>query len=306
MRIINKADELGFCYGVKNAIKITIQVANDNTIPKPIYLLGSLVHNHHVSDYLKSIGIKILEGVSRLAMLDQIDKGTVIFTAHGVSNKVIQKAKDKKLNIIDATCPYVEATFKSMQDKISEGYDLIFIGKHTHPESESALEISNRVHLLDDSLNFISNPKIMLCHQTTMSSFDVEDATSKLKAIYPHISKLDMICKVTEKRQNSIKALAEHTFKNPSLIIVIGDKNSNNSTKLYEMAKRLNKTDVLFIDNIDEIDFLKIKSYQEFFITSGTSTPLAITNELYNILLNIDNIHTSKVKSRLTLEDYVK
>lgn len=306
MRIVSKAKEIGFCYGVKNAIKIAMFTATSKDIKRPIYLLGNLVHNHHVNSYLEKIGIIILNGTSRLEMLDQIESGTVIFTAHGVSTEVYKKAKSKKLNIVDATCPYVNKTFKLMKEKIDEGYDLLFIGKKDHPETESAIALSNSVHIYNKNEITLNNQKLMLCHQTTMSSYDVSEIYQILKNKYPNLETLDMICKVTEKRQAEIQSLDNHQFKDPSLIIIIGDKTSNNSTKLYEMAKRLNKTDVLFIDNIGEIDFLSLKKYNEIFIGSGTSTPMAITNELFDILNNLDNIETKSINSSLKLEDFTK
>lgn len=306
MRTINKATEIGFCYGVKNAIKIAMNVASSNDTKRPIYLLGNLVHNHHVNSYLKKVGIIILEGNSRIKMLDEIESGTVIFTAHGVSQEVYEKAKNKKLDIVDATCPYVESTFKLMKEKVNAGYDLIFIGKKDHPETESAMSLSNNIHIYDsNNINFY-NDKVLLCHQTTMSSYDVSNIYDDLKKEYPNLEKLNMICKVTEKRQQEIKDLFNHSFKEPSLMIIIGDKTSNNSTKLYEMAKRLNKTDVLFIDNISELNFESLKKYQEIFIGSGTSTPLSITNELYDLLSNLDNIKSKQIYSSLKEEDFLK
>ena len=305
MRIISKAKEIGFCYGVKNAIKIAKNAAESKNTKRPIYLLGNLVHNHHVNSFLENIGIIILNGSSRLEMLDQIDSGTVIFTAHGVSPKVYEKAKNKGLDIIDATCPYVEATFKLMKEKVDNGYNVIFIGKKDHPETESAIALSNNVHVYKKDLIINSN-KLCLCHQTTMSFYDVSEAYTDLISKFPHIETLDMICKVTEKRQNEIRNLNNYNFNNPALIIIIGDKTSNNSTKLFEMAKRLNKTDALFIDNISELNFLELKKYNEIFIGSGTSTPMAITNELYELLLNLDNINVQHINSSLELQDFLK
>ena len=93
MRIITKSKEIGFCYGVKNAIYIVQDLVKDKNIPRPIYLLGDLVHNHHINEYLTSLGIIILKGEKRIDMLDRIESGTVIFTAHGVSQEVRNKAQ---------------------------------------------------------------------------------------------------------------------------------------------------------------------------------------------------------------------
>lgn len=306
MRIIKKANEIGFCYGVRNAIKIVSLVANNENTIKPIYLLGSLVHNHHVNEYFQSLGIIILEGKSRYEMLDLIETGTVIITAHGVSDKVLEKAKYKKLTIVDATCPYVDRTVIEMKKKLNDGYDLLFIGKSNHPETETALSLANNVYLVDKNLNdkFINNP--ILCHQTTMSSYDIESTFNELKTKFKNLKKIKMICNATEKRQKLIMNLKNYNFANKSLIIIIGDKSSNNSTKLFEIANRLNKADVLFIDNITELNFNELKIYEEIQLFSGTSTPKAIVDELYDLLINLDNINANKLESKLSLKEYIE
>ena len=306
MRIIKKASEIGFCYGVRNAIKIATLVANNPNAKKPIYLLGSLVHNHHVNDFFSTLGIIILNGKSRFDMLDLIDEGTVIITAHGVSEKVINKAKDKGLNIVDATCPYVERTVEEMKKKLEEGYDILFIGKNDHPEAETALSLADNVYLINKISNNtkINNP--ILCHQTTMSSYDIDSTYQLLKEKYPDLKKIKMVCNATEKRQKLMIDLNNHLFKEKSLIIVMGDKTSNNSTKLYEMAKRINKVDVLFVDNISELNFNNLKSYDEIHLFGGTSTPKSLIDELYDLLVNLDNINESLISSKLSLEEYIK
>lgn len=306
MRLIYKSNEIGFCYGVRNAIKIATLASNNPNIKKPIYLLGSLVHNHHVNEYFAKIGIIILDGQSRFDMINTISEGTVIFTAHGVSDIVKDIAISKGLNIIDATCPYVEKTVTEMKKYISNGYNILFIGKYDHPETETALTLSKNVYIVNDNLDITSINKPILCHQTTMSSYDVEETYLKLKHKFNDLKKIKMVCKATEKRQQLILDLKKHSFKDNSLIIVVGDKKSNNSTKLYEMASRINKTDTLFIDNINEIDFLSLKKYDEIHLFGGTSTPKAIIDEIYNVLLNLDDLYDNKITTTLTLEDYIK
>lgn len=302
MRIITKAKNLGFCYGVKRAIEIVHNVINNN-YPKPIYLLGNLVHNHHISDYFASLGIIILEEGTRLEMLDKITMGTVIFTAHGVSDEVVKKAQNKHLTIVDATCPYVKKTFEKMKEQLNNGYDLLFVGSKNHPETEAALALSSHVHLYNETLKDLKNP--LLCHQTTMSSYDIMAIYDDLKKTYPSIKKMDMICKVSEQRQQEILSLSDYSFTTPALIIIIGDKTSNNSNKLLEMARRIQKTDVLFIDQLTDLNFQTLKKYQEIFISSGTSTPHAIVDELYDLLLNLDNLTKEKYVSKLTLKNYL-
>ncbi len=304
MRKIIKSKEIGFCYGVTRAINIAIDTVDNKELPRPIYLLGNLVHNHHINEYLSKIGITIIDGKSRLEMLDKINSGTVIFTAHGVSDLVIDKAKAKGLHIVNATCPYVSSVFNNLKEYSNKGYDALFIGKKHHPETEVALTIPN-VYLAEEYSKENKSQKICICHQTTMSSFDVSEKLQELTKKYPQIEVIDMLCKVTEKRQLSLLKLENYEFKSPALIIVIGDSTSNNSTKLYEMAKRLNKTDVLFIDNISELNFQTLKKYNEIMLLSGTSTPEAITTELYELLLNLDNITENIIISKLESKNYI-
>ena len=193
-----------------------------------------------------------------------------------------------------------------MQKAIDNGYEILFVGKPNHPETETALSLSENVYLVNHDITQLTFKKPLLCHQTTMSSYDIENIFHNLKSNFSNLEKMDMICKVSEKRQKSLLELKHHCFLSPALIIVIGDKSSNNSNKLYEMAKRINKSDVLFIDSISELDFQNIKKYKEIILYSGTSTPEAITNELYHLLLNLDNIKEKRISSKLILKDYPK
>lgn len=306
MRKIFKLKGNGFCYGVTRAIKIANDVLKDPNTIKPIYMLGSLIHNQHVNEYLKSKGIIVLDNKSRFDLLDEISSGTVIFTAHGVSDQVINKAVSKGLNYVDATCPYVKKMFSLVKNKINDGCLVYFIGKDHHPESEVALSLGKNVTLIDKN-NLPSTDKLVyLCHQTTMSSFDIEELYQLLINKNPNLTKLDMLCKVTEERQLELLNLNKNDFSDSSLIIIIGDKMSNNSTKLYEIAKRINKPDVLFISNISELNLLELKKYDEIRLISGTSTPAEITNEIYNVLLDLDSITYNKYVSKLNIDDYIK
>lgn len=306
MRKIICLEENGFCYGVKNAIKIATTVAMNNSIPKPIYLLGNLVHNEHVKNALLSMGIIIMEGNSRLEMITKISYGTVIFSAHGVSDKVLTIAKEKNLTIIDATCPYVKKTFTKMKEIVNDGYDVIFIGKDSHPETEAALSISTKIHLYDDKINNITNNKVALCHQTTMSSFDIKIKYDELLKKIPNIKKLDMICNITEIRQKRIISLRNNLLNGDSCIIVIGDRSSNNSLKLYEMACHINKDVAIFASSISDINLSNIKKYKNIYLISGTSTPIAIVKEIEDILNNLDNEHNINHLSKLRDIDYLK
>ena len=304
MRKIYISKNIGFCYGVSRAIKIVRDTITNKDLQRPIYLLGSLIHNHYINLYLKNNNVIVLDGDTRDNLLNKIESGTVVFTAHGVSEAIKEKAINKCLNIVDATCPYVEKMFKAMEDKIKDNYHIIFIGKKSHPESEVAMSFYPNVTLYDENNLPDITGKIALCHQTTMSSYDINEAYQILINKYPNIEKLDMLCKITENRQQELKLFKNNNV--PTLIIVVGDSISNNSTKLYEMAKRINNVDTIFVSSVNELNLDDLKIYQEIHLFSGTSTPKAIVEEIYNVLNNLDNIPKIKYESKLKLDDYIK
>lgn len=139
-----------------------------------------------------------------------------------------------------------------------------------------------------------------------MSTYDIQTAIEFLSKKFPAIQKLDMICGVTEKRQQAIQNLQDKLNDTDSMLIIVGDKTSNNSTKLFELAKRIKNANAIFVGSISEIDLDKIRTYKTIYLISGTSTPLAITLEIENVLTHLDTIHTQYYNSKLTLEDYVK
>ena len=295
---IIKLKEQGFCYGVKRAIKLVVNAVNDNSVKKPIYLLGNLVHNSHIDDLLKELGVIVVTGDIRLSMLDNIpNSSTVVFSAHGVSQKVKDKAKQKDMFVIDTTCPYVEQTFKLIE-KESITSDIYFIGKPNHPESIAASEISDRVFILDPKNIYnekINKDMLKVAHQTTMSCYDIENIFKEIKEIYPNATVLDMVCKVTENRQNQLNNISNLNLEGKTQIIIVGDKKSNNSTKLYELATRIKSADAVFISEVTELELEKSRTYDNIILASGTSTPEALVDEIINAI----NSNESFVKSNI-------
>src|SRR6478609_1408305 len=131
-----KVTPRGYCYGVVDAMEIARRAAKDPATPRPIYIIGLIVHNHFAVDELTQLGISTLDGPDRATILDQVTGGTVIFTAHGVSPLVKQIASERGLHTIDATCPDVTKTHDLVTDFVSRGYHIIYIGKKGHPEPE--------------------------------------------------------------------------------------------------------------------------------------------------------------------------
>ncbi len=286
---IVKLKEQGFCYGVKRAIKLVINAVNDEKVKKPIYLLGNLVHNAHIDNLLKDLGVIVVTGDIRLSMLDEIPNGsTVVFSAHGVSQKVKAKAKQKEMFVIDTTCPYVEQTFRLIE-KEAINSDIYFIGKRNHPESIAASEISNKVFIFDKENicnKLIDENHLKVAHQTTMSYYDIEHIFKQIKEVYPKATILDMVCKVTENRQNQLNNIKNLNLSGKSLIIVVGDRKSNNSTKLYELAKRLENFDAIFINDKNELALDSVINYDNIILASGTSTPEEIVDQIIEEIKN--------------------
>ena len=142
--IINKLNPQGFCGGVNKALKTLDDSINNPSTIKPIYLLGSIIHNEHIIEEYKNKGVIVIDDKSktRLELLDQIHKGTVVFSAHGVSPKVYKKAIDKGLNIIDTTCSNVAIIHSRIKEHLANGYTCIYIGNNHHPECEGILGIN--------------------------------------------------------------------------------------------------------------------------------------------------------------------
>lgn len=297
---IIKLKEQGFCYGVKRAIKMVIDAVQDESIKKPIYLLGNLVHNSHIDDLLKELNVIVVDGEERYIMLDNIPEGsTIVFSAHGVSQKVKDKAKAKNMFIIDTTCPHVEKTFNLIEKEATHS-SIYFIGKNNHPESIAAKEISNKVHIFDENNIYqkeIDADNLKVAYQTTMSVFDIVHSLETIKTVYPKVTVIDMICKVTEKRQEQLRNIDNLNLTGSILIIVVGDKKSNNSTKLYELACRNKNADAIFIEEVNELDLNKVRQYDNVILASGTSTPEILVDEIIDAIKGNEQFVKSKISN---------
>ncbi|GJM81001.1 hypothetical protein HMSSN139_34970 [Paenibacillus sp. HMSSN-139] len=162
-----------------DAMVLARQAAQNLDLPRPIYILGMIVHNSHVTNSFEDEGIITLDGPNRLDILSKVESGTVIFTAHGVSPEVRKMARDKGLTTVDATCPDVTKTHVLIEEKVAEGYEVIYIGKKGHPEPEGAVGVApGKVHLIEkeeeiEQLNLAAD-KIVITNQTTMSQWDIK------------------------------------------------------------------------------------------------------------------------------------
>lgn len=295
----------GYCYGVVDAMVIARNASLDESLPRPIYILGMIVHNKHVTDAFESIGIHTLDGDNREDILSQVDQGTIIFTAHGTSPTVKKLAVQKGLTVIDATCPDVMITHELIAGKVSDGYDIIYIGKENHPEPEGAIGVSpEHVHLVTNiadiaNLQLVAD-KIFVTNQTTMSQWDVSDLMDSIQEKYPHVLIHKDICKATQVRQEAVVEQAQGC----DLTIVVGDPKSNNSNRLAQVSVEQAGVPAHRISDVSQIDAKWLIGVEQIAVTAGASTPTQIVREVIEYLNQFDanDPTTHKKNSTITAE----
>ncbi|WP_335869341.1 4-hydroxy-3-methylbut-2-enyl diphosphate reductase [Bacillus sp. 2205SS5-2] len=282
---VQKISPRGYCYGVVDAMVIARNAALDKSLPRPIYILGMIVHNKHVTDAFEADGIITLDGENRKEILEKVDTGTIIFTAHGVSPEVRKLAAEKGLITIDATCPDVTRTHDLIREKEAEGYEVIYIGKKGHPEPEGAVGVAPQiVHLVEKpeevaSLT-IKSDKIIVTNQTTMSQWDVVDIMEKVTEKYPHAEAHKEICLATQVRQEAVAEQAGDA----DVLIVVGDPKSNNSNRLAQVSEEIAHTKAYRISDVSELEIEWLKDAGKIAVTAGASTPTPLVKEVINFL----------------------
>ena len=285
---INKIEPQGYCHGVINAISIANKILEDENTIKPIYFLGSIIHNNHVIKEFEDKGIITIDekGKTRLELLDKIDKGTVIFSAHGVSNSVYQKAKEKGLNIIDATCPMVKLVHNKILKYLDLGYECIYIGTPNHPECEGVLGLSDKIHFITNTLDVknlnIDSSSIYVTNQTTLSIYDIKEIFKELKDKYPNILIDDKICNATTIRQ---EAMANQ--EKVDLCIVVGDLKSSNTKKLRDVSIKYANINTVLCEDLNSLDKSLLNNCKSVSISSGASTPPYLVDEIIEYINKI-------------------
>ena len=282
MEII-KVSPRGYCKGVVNAINIA-KKARMSYKDEKIYILGMIVHNTYVSKALSELNIITLydDNKSRLELLDEVNEGVVIFTAHGVSDSVKQKALDKNLICIDASCTDVIKTQNNVKDKLKEEYSVLYVGKKNHPEALAVLSNFDNIYLISntkdiDNIN-ITNKKIYVTNQTTMSMLEIKYIYDQILKKYPSAYFEEEICNATYQRQMAVMNLS-----NLDLLYVVGDPLSNNSNKLKDIALN-NCKKVILIESASSINIDELKDVKKVGVTSGASTPTYLTNQVIEVL----------------------
>jgi len=281
----------GFCAGVDRAINIVNETLR--IVSSPLYVNHEIVHNSHVIDDFKKKGVVFTEDINTVPF-----GSTFIFNAHGVSPKLVEKAKKKNLNIIDATCPLVNKVHLEVINYIKKGYQIVLIGHANHPEVEGVMgHSSDKIHLVEtlndiQNLPFDKNTKIAYVTQTTLSTSDCNTIIEALKKEFSQIvgPKKSDICYATTNRQLAVQSIASEV----EAIIIIGSHNSSNSNRLREVASEAG-CDSFLINNIEDIHIQEFKKFNSIAISAGASTPEEIILVIVNFLkknLPIDKVET--------------
>ena len=284
MKII-LAQPRGFCAGVDRAIDIVEEALK--IYGPPVYVRHEIVHNKKVVEDLKQKGAFFVEDIK------EIPNGAVtVFSAHGVSRKVEDDAKLRKLPILDATCPLVLKVHNQGIKYAKRDYEIILIGHEGHPEVEGTQgRIPGGVHLVSTKedvrkLKVKNKNKLAYVTQTTLGVDDTKDVIQELETRFPHIvgPGVEDICYATTNRQEAVRDLAKHV----DLLLVVGSQNSSNSKRLEEIGREI-KIPSYLIDGPSDINKKWLKEVKTVGITAGASAPEAVVMEVVDELKKIEN-----------------
>jgi len=267
----------GYCAGVDRAV-IAVEKALD-LHGSPVYVRKEIVHNKHVVSALQKRGAIFVNEV------DEVPEGSIlVFSAHGVSPAVVEAAKDRQLNTIDATCPLVTKVHREVQRFANEDYDILLIGHEGHEEVEgTAGEAPDKVQLVDGNKGVLNvtvrDPnKVVWLSQTTLSVDETYETVEKLKTRFPTLQNppSDDICYATQNRQVAIKKVA----KDAELVIVVGSANSSNTVRLVEVALENGAKAAYRVDFANEIQDAWFDSVSTVGVSSGASVPEILVDEV--------------------------
>ncbi len=275
----------GYCQGVVRAIQIARKTAEANP-DQPVTMLGMIVHNKYVVEACEKAGIRFVENPTktRLDLLDQIDKGIVIFTAHGISDAVREKAQQKGLTLVDASCPDVIKTHLLVKEHCRNNGDVLYIGKKGHPEAEGTTNLSNKVHLItsvEDVHKYPNLHNVLITTQTTLSVLDTKHIIKACFELYPNAEIASEICNATRIRQEAVLGL-----KDTDVLIVVGDPRSNNSNQLKQIGQKAGIADCYLIESASQLKEEMVKEKNRIAVTSGSSTPNELTDQVIATLKN--------------------
>jgi 4-hydroxy-3-methylbut-2-enyl diphosphate reductase len=288
----------GFCAGVDRAIAIVERALELHGAP--IYVRHEIVHNRFVVDDLRAKGAVFVEELAEVPA-----GSTVIFSAHGVSLDVQREARERGLEVFDATCPLVTKVHVEVSKMRAQGREVVMIGHTGHPEAEGTMgQSSSGMYLVESEddvarLTVRDPERLAYVTQTTLSIDDCERIVVALKARFPSIvgPKKDDICYATQNRQDAVKFLAPQC----DLVIVVGSPNSSNSNRLREVARNLGRAAYL-VDNADELKPEWLEGRRRIGVTAGASAPEVLVHE---VIMRLQSLGARRVHELDGIEENV-
>jgi 4-hydroxy-3-methylbut-2-enyl diphosphate reductase len=274
----------GYCHGVVEAIR-ALRVASEQHPDEPVAMLGYLVHNEHVTREFADRGVRLVDAPSRLEALDQVDSGTVVLTAHGVSPEVKERALAKGLNVVDATCTDVIRTHDLVRRLSMDGYEIVYIGRRGHPEPEGVVgEAPEALHLVETLADVegleLTGEKLAVTTQTTLSVWDTKAIIERLRERFPRIEVHNEICNATQERQQAAVEAAAAC----DVVVVVGSSRSSNTKRLVQVVQELAHRPAYLVDTAADIQEEWFSGAERVGVTSGASTPSQITREVIRTL----------------------
>ena len=273
---VTVARSAGFCFGVKRAVDT---VYEQSGLHSPVYTYGPIIHNEEVVADLAARGVRTVESLEEL---ESCKKGIVIIRSHGVSESIYQRLGQLGFEVVDATCPFVLKIHRIVKEKSADGRRIIIIGNRNHPEvegicgwcSEDAIVINSSKEA--EELDLPAGTKVCVVAQTTFNYKKFQDIVEIIEKKGYDIEVCNTICNATEERQLEARSIA----KNVDAMIVIGDRHSSNSQKLFEISSK-ECPGTFFIQTLEELDLRLFESTGKVGITAGASTPQKIIKEVH-------------------------
>ena len=259
---ITIAKSAGFCFGVKRAIDLAQDIASKN---KDVYTFGPLIHNPQEVSRLENENIKVIEDYSK------IEKGVLVLRTHGIPLDIYENlSKKENIKIVDATCPFVKKAQDIIKELSKDSEQIVIVGEKKHPEVVALVSYGKGKCLVVEDKKDVKNVKktgiIYIVSQTTQSPKKFEEIVNEISKI-SKVKVFNTICRATFDRQTAAEKLA----KEVDVMIVIGGKNSGNTTRLYQICSNITKT--YHIEDVNEIEVEWFNNISTVGITAGASTP---------------------------------
>ena len=272
------AKSAGFCFGVTRAVNMVYEAIEKENVP--IYTYGPIIHNDEVVKDMEKNGVTVINDLDELS---SHEKGVMIIRSHGISKAEYDKIKDCGFEVLNATCPFVSKIHRYVEDYSSKGYDIIIVGSPKHPEvcgikgwADEKCHVTI-INSPEDAEKYTKNSTKKLCivSQTTFNYNKFQDIVEIIAKKGYDITVLNTICNATEVRQTEAREVAQGA----DVMIVIGDRNSSNTQKLFEICKKeCNNT--YYIQTSNDMDYGLLESFNNVGITAGASTPNNIIEEV--------------------------